>query len=84
MLLRPRQKLFVECKVAALTRYAHAAGFGSTGAGKTIMQSATAGVIVGGTGAKFCVQPNISKQRCLQKRVQSARESIVSAPVETV
>ncbi|MGE3158598.1 MAG: DEAD/DEAH box helicase [Xanthobacteraceae bacterium] len=55
MLLRPRQKLFVERSVAALDTHGNALGVAPTGAGKTIMLSAVAGQMIGGAGAKACV-----------------------------
>ncbi|MEC3862370.1 DEAD/DEAH box helicase [Mesobacterium sp. TK19101] len=55
MLLRPRQKLFVERSVSALDEHGNALGVAPTGAGKTIMLSAVAGNMVGDTDAKACV-----------------------------
>jgi len=55
MLLRPRQKQFVERSVGALAKHGNTLGVAPTGAGKTIMLSAVAGGIVGGTDAKACV-----------------------------
>ena len=55
MLLRPRQKQFVERSVAALAKHGNTLGVAPTGAGKTIMLSAVAGGMVGGTDAKACV-----------------------------
>ncbi len=55
MLLRPRQKLFVERSLAALDTYRNTLGIAPTAAGKTIMLSAVAGEIVRGTQAKACV-----------------------------
>jgi DNA repair protein RadD len=43
MMLRPRQKLFVERSLRALDKHGNTLGVASTGAGKTIMLSAAAG-----------------------------------------
>jgi superfamily II DNA or RNA helicase len=59
MLLRPRQKQFVERSVRALGLHGNTLGVAPTGAGKTIMLSAVVGRMVGATpkstGAKACV-----------------------------
>lgn len=55
MLLRPRQKLFVERSVRALGEHGNSLGVAPTGAGKTIMLSAVAGRMVGDSDAKACV-----------------------------
>ena len=55
MLLRPRQKLFVERSLRALDEHGNALGVAPTGAGKTIMLSAVAGNMVGNSDAKACV-----------------------------
>lgn len=55
MLLRPRQKLFVERSIAALDTHGNALGVAPTGAGKTIMLSAVAGQMIGDRDAKACV-----------------------------
>jgi superfamily II DNA or RNA helicase len=55
MLLRPRQKLFVERSVAALGAQPNTLGVAPTGAGKTIMLSAVAGNMIGDSGAKAAV-----------------------------
>ena len=55
MLLRPRQRLFVERSVRALGEHSNTLGVAPTGAGKTIMLSAVAGELVGDAGAKACV-----------------------------
>ncbi|UXU74204.1 MULTISPECIES: DEAD/DEAH box helicase [unclassified Paracoccus (in: a-proteobacteria)] len=54
MLLRPRQKLFVERSLAALSARDNTLGVAPTGAGKTIMLSAVTGRMTG-DGAKACV-----------------------------
>ena len=54
MRLRPRQKLFVERSLAALSSQGNTLGIAPTGSGKTIMLSAVAGSLVG-DGAKACV-----------------------------
>ena len=55
MLLRPRQKLFVERSVRALDEHQNTLGVAPTGAGKTIMLSALTGEVIGKTAAKACV-----------------------------
>lgn len=54
MLLRPRQKLFVERSLAALSTRDNTLGVAPTGAGKTIMLSAVTGRMTG-DGARACV-----------------------------
>ncbi|RFU14347.1 hypothetical protein DZD18_02210 [Rhodobacteraceae bacterium W635] len=55
MLLRPRQKQFVERSLSALETHGNALGVAPTGAGKTIMLSAVAGRAVDGSDARACV-----------------------------
>ena len=55
MMLRPRQKQFVERSVRALDTHANTLGVAPTGAGKTIMLSAVAGRMIGDTDAKAAV-----------------------------
>ena len=55
MILRPRQKAFVERSVTALGEHANSLGVAPTGAGKTIMLSAVAGEMVRDSAAKACV-----------------------------
>lgn len=55
MLLRPRQKLFVERSLSALDTHRNTLGVAPTAAGKTIMLSAVACELVRGTDAKACV-----------------------------
>ena len=55
MLLRPRQKLFVERSVAALDAHSNTLGVAPTGAGKTIMLSAVTGKMIGDSGARAAV-----------------------------
>ena len=55
MLLRPRQKLFVERSLSALDTHRNTLGVAPTAAGKTIMLSAVAGELVRGSDAKACV-----------------------------
>ena len=59
MLLRPRQKIFVERSVAALDKHGNTLGVAPTGAGKTIMLSGVVGRMIGdaakNTGVKACV-----------------------------
>ncbi len=54
MRLRPRQKLFVERSLAALSTHGNTLSIASTGFGKSIALSAVAGSFVG-DGAKACV-----------------------------
>jgi len=55
MLLRPRQKLFVERSLKALDEHGNTLGVAPTAAGKTIMLSAVAGGLLAGNDAKACV-----------------------------
>ena len=55
MLLRPRQKIFVENCVAALKSRGNTLGVAPTGAGKTIMLSAATGEILRESGGKTAV-----------------------------
>ena len=55
MLLRPRQKLFVERSLAALDTHHNTLGIAPTAAGKTIMLSAVVGDLIKGRDAKACV-----------------------------
>jgi DNA repair protein RadD len=55
MLLRPRQKLFVERSVAALRNHGNTIGVAPTGSGKTIMLSGVAGEVLKDHDAKACV-----------------------------
>ncbi len=55
MLLRPRQKIFVENCVAALKQRRNTLGVAPTGAGKTIMLSAATGDILRETGGKAAI-----------------------------
>src|SRR5690606_11397866 len=55
MLLRPRQKQFVERSVRALGEHGNTLGVAPTGAGKTIMLSGVVGRMVAETEAKACV-----------------------------
>ena len=55
MMLRPRQKLFVERSLAALDTHRNTLGIAPTAAGKTIMLSAVAGELIRDTDAKACV-----------------------------
>src|SRR5690625_5114850 len=55
MRLRPRQKVFVERSLAALSKHGNSLGVAPTGAGKTIMLSAVTGKLVEETEAKACV-----------------------------
>ncbi|MHA1540055.1 MAG: DEAD/DEAH box helicase family protein [Alphaproteobacteria bacterium] len=55
MILRPRQKIFVDHCVAALTKHGNTLGVAPTGAGKTIMLSAVAGRLYTQGHKKICV-----------------------------
>ena len=55
MLLRPRQKLFVERSLAALNTHRNTLGVAPTASGKTLMLSAVAGELLKDPDAKACV-----------------------------
>jgi DNA repair protein RadD len=55
MILRPRQKLFVERSLSALDTRNNTLGIAPTAAGKTVMLSAVAGDLLKNPGAKACV-----------------------------
>ena len=55
MMLRPRQKLFVERSLAALGTRSNTLGIAPTAAGKTVMLSAVAGDLLTNADAKACV-----------------------------
>jgi DNA repair protein RadD len=55
MLLRPRQRVFVERSLRALGEHRETLGVAPTGAGKTIMLSAVVGKALGDDDAKACV-----------------------------
>jgi DNA repair protein RadD len=55
MMLRPRQKLFVERSLRALDTHGNTLGVASTGCGKTIMLSAVVGSHMEGSGAKAAI-----------------------------
>ncbi len=55
MLLRPRQKTFVERSVQALEDHGNTLGVAPTGAGKTIMLSGVVGKMLGSSDAKAAV-----------------------------
>ncbi len=55
MMLRPRQKLFVERSLRALDEHGNTLGVAPTGAGKTIMLSAAVGAHIGGGSGKAAV-----------------------------
>lgn len=55
MILRSRQKTFVERSIAALGEHGNTLGVAPTGAGKTIMLSAVAGEMIKDSAAKACV-----------------------------
>lgn len=55
MLLRPRQKVFVERSIDALKQHQNTLGVAPTGAGKTIMLSGVTGQWLGDEDAKACV-----------------------------
>ena len=84
MLLRPRQRLFVERSLKALGEHGNTIGVAPTGAGKTLMLSAVAGEIVGGSDAKACVLAHrdelTSQNRAKFARINPAiRTSVVDA-----
>lgn len=55
MILRPRQKVFVERVLHALDEHGDTLGVAPTGAGKTVMLSAATGNIISDTDAKACI-----------------------------
>jgi DNA repair protein RadD len=55
MLLRPRQRVFVERSLRALDEHGETLGVGPTGCGKTIMLSAVVGKALGDSDARACV-----------------------------
>ena len=55
MMLRPRQKLFVERSLAALDKHGNTLGIAPTGGGKTVMLSAAVGEHLAGRGSKAAV-----------------------------
>ena len=55
MLLRPRQKTFVERSVRALDEHGNTLGVAPTGSGKTLMLSGVVGRMLAGSEAKACV-----------------------------
>ena len=55
MRLRPRQKLFVERSLAALSSHGNTLGIASTGFGKTIALSAVVAGAIDGSDAKACI-----------------------------
>ena len=55
MILRPRQKLFVERSLSALGTRNNTLGIAPTAAGKTVMLSAVAGDLLKNPGAKACI-----------------------------
>lgn len=55
MILRDRQKLFVERSVRALLERRNTLGVAPTGAGKTIMLAAVAGRLLDSNGSKACI-----------------------------
>ncbi|MBT4018566.1 MAG: DEAD/DEAH box helicase [Alphaproteobacteria bacterium] len=55
MLLRPRQKTFVERSVSALGEHGNTLAVASTGFGKTIALAGVAGQLLAGNDAKACV-----------------------------
>lgn len=72
MILRPRQKLFVERSIAALETHGDTLGIAPTGAGKTVMLSGVTGEWLKNTGAKACVLAH-RDELIAQNRVKFAR-----------
>ena len=84
MLLRPRQKTFVDRSVQALEDHGNSLGVAPTGAGKTIMLSGVVGKMLGGTEAKAAVlahRDELTAQNVLKfaKVNQKISTSIVDA-----
>jgi DNA repair protein RadD len=55
MMLRPRQKLFVERSLAALDKHGNTLGIAPTGGGKTLMLSAAVGKYLAGQSSKAAI-----------------------------
>ena len=72
MLLRPRQKLFVERCVRALGEHGNTLGVAPTGAGKSLALAAVAGRLLSGSDAKACVLAH-RDELTVQNRAKFAR-----------
>lgn len=84
MLLRPRQKEFVERSVDALKQHGNTLGVAPTGAGKTIMLSGVVGTMLADNEAKCCIlahRDELTSQNATKfTRVNpSIRTSVVNA-----
>ncbi|WP_087868339.1 DEAD/DEAH box helicase [Bathymodiolus platifrons methanotrophic gill symbiont] len=64
MILRLRQKMFVERSIHALNEHGNTLGVAPTGAGKTIMLSGVAGELLADTDAKACVLAHRDELTC--------------------
>ncbi len=75
MMLRPRQHIFVERSVAALGAHGNTLGVAPTGAGKTVMLSATTGRMLADAGAKACILAHrdelVSQNRAKFERINT-------------
>jgi superfamily II DNA or RNA helicase len=75
MMLRPRQHIFVERSVAALDAHGNTLGVAPTGAGKTVMLSATTGRMLADPGAKACILAHrdelVSQNRAKFERINT-------------
>ena len=84
MLLRPRQKEFVQRSIAALKQHGNTLGVAPTGSGKTIMLSGVVGEMLTGSDAKACIlahRDELTQQNSVKfSRVNpDIRTSIVNA-----
>lgn len=84
MLLRPRQKMFVERSLAALGEHGNTLGVAPTGSGKTIMLSAAVGAMLGEAAEKALIlqhRDELTAQNVLRfaKVNPEVRTSVVDA-----
>ena len=70
MMLRPRQKQFVERSLRALGEHGNTLGVAPTGAGKTVMLSAAVGEHIGSSAAK-----NTERRKTISSSRRAAERS---------
>jgi superfamily II DNA or RNA helicase len=78
MQLRPRQRVFVDKSVAALEQRGNTLGVAPTGAGKTVMLSATAGAILNQGGSGIILQHRdelVTQNRATFEKVNPRRST---------